>query len=322
MNILVTGGAGFIGSNLCRELIKDPNNNVICLDNMYTGHHSNIEDLYEFSNFLFVEGSILDLHKLHIKKSIAQIYHLACPASPPAYQEDPLYTIKVNTNGTMNVLELAKSMNARVLYTSTSEVYGDPTEHPQHESHLGNVNTLGPRACYDVGKRMGETICYEYCKKGVSVVIARIFNTYGPFMSPDDGRVVTNFIKQCIQGKDITIYGNGRQTRSLCYVSDMVNGLIKLMNSKIGSYGPFNIGNDHEMSILEIAKMIIKLTGSTSQLTFHPLPQDDPTRRCPDIQKINQAIGWYPIVNPEQGLKKTIEYVAEKMNNQSKLTDL
>ncbi len=296
--ILVTGGAGFIGSTLCRELCKDPNNYVLCLDN--------------YSNFEFIRYNILDdLHILDVFK-INQIYHLACPASPPAYQKDPLYTIQVNTTGAFNVLNLAERHQARILYTSTSEIYGDPQEHPQKETYWGNVHTMGPRSCYDEGKRVGETIFYEYNKnRGVEVRIARIFNTYGPYMSPEDGRVITNFTKQALSNADITIYGDGSQTRSICYVTDTVNGLMKLMNGD--HMGPFNIGNPVEMSIKELAEYIIELTESQSKLSYHPLPVDDPTKRRPDISKAKELLDWEPVVSAEVGLLRTIRWIKDKI---------
>jgi UDP-glucuronate decarboxylase len=309
--ILVTGGTGFIGSNLCARLIAD-GHTVLCLDNNSTGSISNIKQLMKNPNFEFIMHDIVN--PLLISQ-VDQIYHLACPASPPAYQTDPIKTIQTNVIGTMNVLDFATASMARVLFSSTSEVYGDPKVSPQSEEYWGNVNPIGPRSCYDEGKRVAETLMMEYHNmKGVDIRIARIFNTYGPNMDKDDGRVVSNFINQCIENKPITIYGDGTQTRSLCYIDDMVEGLIRLMNQTV-TIGPVNLGNPFELSVEEIALFIKEVTESSSTLVFSKLPQDDPTMRRPDITKAKYLLGWEPQVQLNRGIIKTTDYFKKLSNN-------
>lgn len=299
--ILIAGGAGFLGSNLCKKLIQD--NIVICLDNLYTSDISNIMPLMNHSNFKFIEHNIIN----PIDIEVDEIYNLACPASPIHYQKNPIETMKVSIFGIFNLLELAKKYNAKILQASTSEIYGDPQIHPQKESYWGNVNINGIRSCYDEGKRCAETIMCDYQRQfNTNIRIARIFNTYGENMQKNDGRVISNFIVQALENKNITIYGDGSQTRSFCYVDDLINGLIKLMNSKITT--PTNLGNPVEYSILNIAKIILKKTGSTSQIIYKELPQDDPTKRKPDISKAKQELNWEPKVSLNEGLDKTIEY--------------
>lgn len=305
MNILVTGGAGFIGTNLCWKLLQDKNNIVYCLDNFYSSDPKNIFNLYSYKNFNLIRADIIEGIPLSIKIDV--IYHLACPASPPRYQKDPIFTLKTCTIGTINVLEFAVLNRARILYASTSEIYGDPLVNPQREEYWGNVNCHGDRSCYDEGKRIGESLCLEYQRKyKLEVRIARIFNTFGEFMDIDDGRVVTNFIKQCLRNEDITVYGTGKQTRSLCYISDTVDGLMKLMESNYSK--PLNIGNNHEMTILEIADIIRQLTNSQSKIVYKDKPSDDPMQRCPDLTNTNKILDWSPKINPIEGLKTTIKY--------------
>lgn len=304
--ILITGGAGFIGSHLCERLL-DNGNKVICLDNLFTGSKKNIQHLLKSKNFKFIRSDIIE--SFFIKEKIDQIYNLACPASPIHYQVNAIRTIKANTIGMINVLGFAKKHKARILQASTSEVYGDPMEHPQRESYRGNVNTIGPRACYDEGKRVAETLMFDYHRKwGLEIKVARIFNTYGPRMAKNDGRVVSNFIVQTLLGQSLTIYGNGAQTRSFCYVSDMVGGLIKLMESPADFTGPVNLGNPGEFTIKELAKKIIKLTESKSKIVYKKLPEDDPRQRRPDIVLAKKILKWQPKVELEEGLDKTIEY--------------
>ena len=303
--ILVTGGTGFIGNHLCRRLLNE-GNYVLCLDNNFTGSMENISDLLPNKNFEFIRHDITR----EIYLEIDQIYHLACPASPKAYQYNSIKTIKTNVLGTMNALGLAKRTKARILLTSTSEVYGDPKISPQVEEYWGNVNPIGIRSCYDEGKRVAETLMMEYHNNhNVDIKIARIFNTYGPNMDKDDGRVVSNFINQAIQNKDITIYGKGEQTRSFCYVSDMVDALIMLMNSE-NLTGPINLGNPHEITVKELADKVINLPyGNTiSKIIYNPLPNDDPMKRQPDITKAKKFLNWYPKVSLDEGLQKTYEY--------------
>lgn len=304
LNILVTGGTGFIGSNLCEKLVKE-GNYVICLDNNFTGNLNNIKKLKKSKNFKYIYHDIIN--PIKINKDIDQIYHLACPASPPKYQADPIYTSKVCYLGTMNVLELAREKKARVLFTSTSEVYGEPEITPQHETYRGNVNTLGIRSCYDEGKRISETLMMDYQRfYNVEVRIARIFNTYGEKMDKTDGRVISNFVNQALKNKDITIYGDGSQTRSFCYVSDQIRGLFYLMNSKY--IGPINIGNPNEITINNIAEIIIQLTNSKSKIVYLDLPKDDPTNRNPDITRAKTLLKWEPVIDLKSGLLKTIDY--------------
>jgi UDP-glucuronate decarboxylase len=302
--ILITGGAGFIGSNLCEKLLND-NNKIICVDNLFTGNLKNIKHLIQKSNFEFILHDIII--PLKINCEIDEIYNLACPASPEKYQIDPINTLKVNFLGVLNLLELAKNKKAKFLQSSTSEIYGEPEITPQHEEYRGNVNTVGIRSCYDEGKRVAETLITEYRNKyNVDVRIVRIFNTYGPKMDKKDGRVVTNFINQALNNQNITLYGNGDQTRSFCYIDDQIDGLIKLMNSNYVL--PINIGNPHEITVKELAQIILKLTNSESKIVYKDLPSDDPTNRKPDITKAKNILNWEPKYDLEKGLIKTIEY--------------
>ena len=307
--ILVTGGAGFIGSHLCERLLQE-GHEVICVDNFYTGTKDNIKHLMNNPYFEIIRHDIT--FPLYVE--VDEIYHLACPASPVHYQNDPVFTIKTAVHGTINMLGLAKRTKAKILLASTSEVYGDPEVHPQPEEYWGNVNPIGPRACYDEGKRCAETLFFDYYRQHkVKIKIARIFNTYGPRMQINDGRVISNFIVQALKGKDITLYGDGSQTRSFCYIDDMIEGLIRLMNTPDEITGPINLGNPKETSILELARKIIELTGSNSKIVFKPLPQDDPRRRCPDITKAKIILNWEPKISLEEGLKRTIEYFKLKL---------
>lgn len=302
--ILVTGGAGFIGNHLCRRLLKE-GNHVICLDNFFTGLKRHIEDMMTNPNFELVEHDIVE----PIDIEIDQIYNLACPASPPHYQYDSVKTMKTSVLGIINMLELAKKYNATILQASTSEVYGNPLVHPQKETYWGNVNPIGIRSCYDEGKRAAETLMSDYHRQyGVDVRIIRIFNTYGPNMDPKDGRVVSNCIMQALKGEDITIYGDGSQTRSFCFVDDLVDGIIRMMNNNTGFVGPVNLGNPSERTVLDLAQKVLELTGSKSKLSFMPLPSDDPVKRKPDISVAKAELGWEPKVDIMDGLKKTIEY--------------
>ena len=303
MKILVTGGTGFIGNHLCRKLLNQ-NHYVICLDNNFTGSMDNIQDLLTHKNFEFIRHDITEPLLIEVD----QIYHLACPASPKAYQYNAIKTIKTNILGTMNALGIAKRTKARILLTSTSEVYGDPQISPQVEEYWGNVNPIGIRSCYDEGKRVAETLMMEYYRNHQTEIrIARIFNTYGPKMDKDDGRVVSNFINQCLEGNNITIYGEGSQTRSFCYVDDTVEGLIRLMNQE-ETIGPINIGNPYEMTIKELAEKCLIMIETQSTMIYEELPSDDPMKRQPDITKAKKYLDWSPIVDLEDGLKKTIEY--------------
>ena len=308
--ILVTGGAGFIGSHLCKRLIED-GHYVICLDNFFTGNKENLKELIKNPNFEIIEHDIEN--EIDIK--IDEIYNLACPASPPHYQYNPVKTVRTSVVGIANMLELAKRENARILQASTSEVYGNPLEHPQKESYLGNVNPIGVRSCYDEGKRCAETLMVDYNRQyGTDIRIVRIFNTYGPNMHPNDGRVVSNFIVQALKNEDITIYGDGSQTRSFCYVSDMVDGLVKMMST--GSFtGPVNLGNPSERSILSLAELIIKKTGSKSKIIHKTLPSDDPVKRKPDITLAKEKLNWSPKVDINDGLDLTIKYFKNLLNN-------
>lgn len=309
--ILVTGGAGFIGSHLCDALIAQ-GHEVTCLDNLFTGSKKNIAQLADNPRFHFIEHDIID--PIETKERFDQIYNLACPASPVHYQSNPIRTIKANTIGVINVLGLARKHDARVLQASTSEVYGDPTEHPQKETYHGNVNTTGPRACYDEGKRVAETLFFDYHRAhGIEIRVARIFNTYGPRMAADDGRVISNFIVQALDSKPITIYGTGEQTRSFCYVDDMVSGLIKLMN--VADFtGPVNLGNPTELTMIEIAKKIIRMSDSASKLEYFPLPKDDPRQRCPDITLAKNILNWVPKISLDDGLQKVIHFFSLQKN--------
>ena len=307
--ILVTGGAGFLGSHLCRRLVNE-GNYVICIDNLYTGKMSNIEDLLNKDNFEFINHDITK----PIKLKVDQIYNAACPASPPAYQKSPTYTLKTCFIGIMNMLELAKKNNATMLQFSTSEIYGDPEVHPQTEDYRGNVNPIGIRACYDEGKRVGETLMFDYFREfGNKIKVIRIFNTYGPNMDINDGRVVSNFITQALRGEDITIYGDGTQTRSFCYVDDLIESVIRMMNSDEQFAGPVNLGNPGEFTMLELAELVIKLTKSKSKIVFKELPSDDPTKRKPNISLAKEKLNWEPKINLENGLKKTIKYFKEEL---------
>lgn len=304
MTILVTGGAGFIGSHLCDRLIAE-GHDVVCVDSLFTGSKDNIKSLIGSRRFTFIEHDIVE--PFFIEEQVDQIYNLACPASPVHYQQNPVHTFKTNTIGVINTLGLARRHRARFLQASTSEVYGDPEIHPQTEEYRGNVNPIGPRACYDEGKRCAEILCFEYYRThGLEIKIARIFNTYGPRMAFNDGRVISNFITQALTGQPLTIYGDGSQTRSFCYVDDLVDGLIKMMASPVEITGPINLGNPGEKTMLEMAEKIIILTGSSSQVVHKELPIDDPRRRCPDITKARNLLAWTPRVELEEGLKKTI----------------
>lgn len=305
-NIVVTGGAGFLGSHLC-EYLLGRGEHVYCLDNLFTGSKNNIHHLVENPKFKFFNQDIIDPINLN-DILIDQIYNLACPASPIHYQVNPVRTIKANTIGVINVLGLAKRHRARVLQASTSEIYGDPLVHPQVESYRGNVSTIGPRACYDEGKRVSETLFFDYYRQHkLEIRVMRIFNTYGPRMALDDGRVVSNFILQALKGEPITMYGDGTQTRSFCYVDDLIEGMYRLMN-RDDFIGPINIGNPNEINLLDLAKKIIQLTGSKSELIFKDLPQDDPRQRNPDISLAKKVLDWEPKVSLDEGLGRTIAY--------------
>lgn len=306
--ILVTGGAGFLGSHLCERLL-DRGDEVICLDNLFTGRKENIRHLMRHSRFEFMRHDIVEPFMVECD----QIYNLACPASPVAYQYNPIKTIKTSSVGTVNVLGLAKRCRARILHASTSEVYGDPSVHPQPESYWGNVNPIGPRSCYDEGKRVAESLCMNYHDAhGVEVRIIRIFNTYGPRMDPNDGRVISNFITQALRGEALTVYGDGSQTRSFCYRDDLIEGMIRLMDQNEDT-GPVNIGNPGEFSMLELAQAVIEATGSDSTVNHLPLPQDDPQQRRPDITKARQLLDWEPTIDLKEGLQKTIAYYSEEL---------
>jgi UDP-glucuronate decarboxylase len=311
LSIVVTGGAGFIGSNLCDRLVQK-GHRVVCVDNLFTGHLGNIRPLMNHPRFTFVEHDVID--PLDIGGAVDRIYNLACPASPPHYQRDPIRTLKTCVLGAYNVLELARQKGARVLQASTSEVYGDPEIHPQPETYLGAVNTIGPRACYDEGKRCAETMFFDYHRLyGLPIKVARIFNTYGPRMLENDGRVVSNFIVQALKEEPITLYGDGSQTRSFCYVDDLLSGLELLMESPTAVTGPCNLGNPHEVPVSEIARLVLAQTGSHSKIEHRPLPQDDPKRRQPVIARARQFLGWWPRVKLEEGLRATIDYFALKI---------
>lgn len=302
--IVVTGGAGFLGSHLCEKLLEQ-GHHVICVDNLYTGALANLALLLDHPLFTFMEH---DIQKPLALEEVDEIYNLACPASPVHYQRDPFYTMRTCVIGVMEMIALAQKHGAKLLQASTSEVYGDPLIHPQSETYVGHVNPIGIRACYDEGKRAGETLCFDAKRQGLDVKVARIFNTYGPRMQEEDGRVVSNFIVQALRGLPLTIYGQGAQTRSFCYVDDLIRGLILLMES--ADCGPINLGNPSEMRIIDFATKIIALTGSTSPIVHHPLPADDPKQRCPDISKAKQKLGWEPRVDLDEGLKQTIDYFA------------
>lgn len=306
-SVLVTGGAGFIGMNLCKRLVEQ-GERVVCIDNLVSGRLENIEPLLESDGFSFREADVTDPRAFDGLESVSRIYNLACPASPPFYQADPIATLKTSVLGAINALELARRIGARILQTSTSEVYGDPLEHPQCESYRGNVNPIGIRACYDEGKRAAETLFFDYARQyGVDIRVVRIFNTYGPGMRPDDGRVVSNFIMQALRGDDITIYGDGSQTRSFCFVDDMVEALVRMMDCA-GFQGPVNLGNPQEFTVLELAQKVIEMTASASDVVSRDLPKDDPTRRKPDISLAKKMLGWEPTVSLDEGLAPTIDY--------------
>ncbi|MEK9652336.1 MAG: UDP-glucuronic acid decarboxylase family protein [Betaproteobacteria bacterium] len=302
--ILVTGGAGFLGSHLCTRLVND-GCDVICVDNLFTGSKANIQHLIKRPNFEFLRHDIT----LPLYLEIDEIYNLACPASPKHYQYDPVQTLKTSVHGAINVLGLAKRTGARILQASTSEIYGDPEVHPQTEDYWGRVNPIGIRSCYDEGKRCAETLFFDYHREHrVAIKVARIFNTFGPRMHPDDGRVISNFIVQALTNRPITIYGSGNQTRSFCYVTDLISGLLRLMKSEEAVTGPINLGNPSEMTMIHLAKLIIELTGSSSEIVFESLPQDDPKQRKPDISNALNLLGWKPSTTLEEGLNNTIGY--------------
>ena len=302
--ILVTGGSGFLGSHLCERLLLE-GMEVICLDNFFTGARANIEHLLDHKRFDLIRHDVT----FPIYLEIDQIYNLACPASPIHYQHDPVQTTKTSVHGAINMLGLAKRVKAKILQASTSEIYGDPSVHPQREDYWGNVNPIGPRSCYDEGKRCAETLFFDYWRQHkLRIKVARIFNTYGPRMHPHDGRVVSNFIVQALLDRDITIYGDGTQTRSFCYVDDLIDGLVRLMGASDEVVGPVNIGNPIEFTILQLAKLVVELTESRARIVHRPLPQDDPRQRQPDISKANELLGWKPATPLEKGLVRTIEY--------------
>ena len=302
--VLVTGGAGFLGSHLCNRLLSD-GSEVLCVDNFFTGTRGNILHLLDNPYFEMMRHDIT--FPLYVE--VDEIYNLACPASPVHYQFDPVQTTKTSVHGAINMLGLAKRTGAKILQASTSEVYGDPEVHPQPENYNGNVNAIGRRGCYDEGKRCAETLFFDYHRQhGLNICIARIFNTYGPHMHPNDGRVVSNFIVQALSGAPVTIYGDGSQTRSFCYVDDLIDGLVRLMNATDNITGPVNLGNSAEFSIRELAESIIALTGAKSKITTKPLPEDDPMQRCPDISLAAKTLNWKPLVSLHDGLKKTIAY--------------
>lgn len=310
--ILVTGGAGFIGSHLCKKLVEE-GNDVICLDNFFTGSKDNVWALMDYKNFELIRHDVTE--KLYIE--VDQIYNLACPASPVHYQYNPIKTAKTSVWGAMNMLGLAKRVNARILQASTSEVYGDPQVHPQPETYRGSVNPIGIRSCYDEGKRMAETLFFDYHRQhNLDIKVIRIFNTYGPNMNPYDGRVVSNFIVQALKGEDITIYGDGSQTRSFCYVDDLLEGMCRMMGSGDGFVGPVNLGNPGEFTMLELAEKIIDLTGSGSRIVYKPLPADDPAQRKPVIDLAKKELGWEPRIMLEDGLKRTISYFEQVLRKE------
>ena len=302
--VLVTGGAGFLGSHLVDRLLQQ-GHEVLCVDNLFTGARENSEHLRDHPRFEFIRHDIC--HPLHVE--VDEIYNLACPASPVHYQHDPVQTTKTAVLGAINILGLAKRLKCRIFQASTSEVYGDPVSHPQHESYWGNVNPIGPRSCYDEGKRCAETLFFDYQREhGLEIKVARIFNTYGPRMHPSDGRVVSNLIMQALRGEPVTLYGDGLQTRSFCYVDDMIEGMVRLMDSPADLTGPVNLGNPQECTIAELAALVVELAGSASPLEHRPRPQDDPMRRMPDIGLARRRLGWSPRVALRQGLERTIDY--------------
>jgi len=302
--ILVTGGAGFLGSHLCERLVEN-GNNVLCLDNFFTGTKRNISHLLGKPNFELIRHDLVQ----PVLIETDAIYNLACPASPIHYQYNPVKTAKTSVMGAIHMLGLAKRVKAKILQASTSEIYGNPTVHPQSETYLGNVNTIGPRSCYDEGKRCAETLFFDYHRQNqVNIRVVRIFNTYGPRMHPNDGRVVSNFIVQALMNKDITVFGDGSQTRSFCYVNDMIEGIVRMMEGSDAFIGPVNLGNPKEVSVLELAEKVINLTRTKSKIVFQPLPQDDPVQRQPDIQLAKEKLNWKPSIQLESGLKNTIGY--------------
>jgi UDP-glucuronate decarboxylase len=302
--ILVTGGAGFLGSHLCTRLV-DAGHDVLCIDNYFSGSRGNVAHLFDRPNFELARHDVT--FPLYVE--VDEIYNLACPASPPHYQYDPVQTTKTSVHGAINMLGLAKRTRARILQASTSEVYGDPTVHPQREDYWGNVNPIGIRSCYDEGKRCAETLFFDYHRQhNLEIKVMRIFNTYGPRMHQNDGRVVSNFIVQALQGQPITIFGEGKQTRSFCYVSDLIEGMVRLMESPAEVTGPINIGNPAEMTIRELAEKVVAMTGSRSEIVYRPLPQDDPMQRCPDISLAKRVLDWQPQVHLDEGLAATVAY--------------
>ena len=308
--VLITGGAGFIGSHLCERLLSD-GCDVLCVDNYFTGSKDNIVHLLEHSRFEIVRHDVT--FPLYVE--VDEIYNLACPASPMHYQHDPVQTTKTSVHGAINMLGLAKRLRARIFQASTSEVYGDPEIHPQPEAYWGKTNPIGPRACYDEGKRCAETLFFDYRRQhGLDIKVARIFNTYGPRMHPDDGRVVSNFIVQALRGDDITVYGDGLQTRSFCYVDDLIEAIVRLMATGDDTCGPMNLGNPTEITILELAEMVIDLAGSQCQIVYRDLPMDDPAKRCPDISLAKAKLGWEPTVSLEEGLKRTIRHFDRQLS--------
>ncbi len=311
--ILITGGSGFVGSNLCKKLIQDENNSIICLDNNYSGSFSNVAELADNPRFKFIEHDVIN--PLEIDEKIDEIYNLACPASPVWYQGDrAIFTTKTCVYGAINMLELAKKNNAKILQASTSEVYGEPQVHPQNEKYRGNVNPIGIRACYDEGKRCAESLFFDYHRIfDVKIKVIRIFNTYGPMMNPKDGRVVSNLICQALNGNDLTIYGDGEQTRSFCYVDDLIDAMIKTMATPDDFLGPINLGNPDEFTIKELAQLIQNKINNNLKISYKPLPQDDPTQRKPDITLAKQILNWEPKIKLADGLDKTIEYFAQKI---------
>ena len=309
-SVLVTGGAGFLGSHLCERLIDD-GHDVLCLDNFFTGSKVNVSHLLVHPRFELMRHDVT--FPLYVE--VDQIYNLACPASPVHYQHDPVQTTKTSVHGAINMLGLAKRKKARILQASTSEVYGDPDLHPQPESYWGRVNPIGPRSCYDEGKRCAETLFFDYHRQyALEIKVVRIFNTYGPRMHPNDGRVVSNFIVQALKGEDITIYGSGQQTRSFCYVDDLIEGFVRMMQSPADFVGPVNMGNPGEFTMLELAEKVLKLVGGKSKLTFHPLPTDDPKQRQPEISLAKERLGWEPKITLEDGLKETVAYFRKTIN--------
>lgn len=310
MNILVTGGAGFLGSNLCERLAKHSEDHIYCLDNLQTGRMENIAELMDKPNFTFIQHDIVE----HIELEVDEIYNAACPASPPAYQEDPVHTMKTSVFGILNMLELARKNDAKLLQFSTSEVYGDALQHPQREDYWGNVNPDGIRACYDEGKRAAETLCFDYHRMyGTKIKIIRIFNTFGPKMNPADGRVISNFVNQALRNEDITVYGTGEQTRSFCFVDDLIEGIVRMMASTDDITGPVNLGNPEEFTINEMAERVKTHIGSSSKIVHFPLPKDDPKQRRPDITRAGELLGWKPQVSVRVGLDMVIEYYRDLM---------